>query len=301
MKGKMRILIAYDGSKCADAALADLRRAGLPTQAQAHVVSVYAEWMPASFSYEIAASESSGYVCLEEEKDALERARHAVRVVKSSFPEWAIDAMAYVGSPAAVILHCADELKTHLIVLGSHGRSGFARLLLGSVSQKVLHAAHCNVRIARGRPEKSPSPIRLIVGVDGSAGADAAVRAIAKRHWPQDSEARIVNAPFILPPSTANYAVSETVKQLATENAKVEQAIETAAGKLRGAGLSVSTIAKKEDVRQLLISEADAWRADCIFLGARGLGALSRFMLGSVSSAVSAHANCSVEVVREEE
>ena len=142
--------------------------------------------------------------------------------------------------------------------------------------------------------------VRLIVGVDGSTEAEEAVRAVSERRWPQGSEARIVNTPLALPPSIANYAVSETVKCLATERIRVEQAIAAAAGKLTAAGLAVSTIVKREDVRQLLISEAEAWRADCIFLGARGLGALKRFVLGSVSSAVTAHAHCSVEVVRDE-
>ena len=41
-----RIVIAYDGSPCADAAIADLRWAGLPAQAQAHVLSVADVWGP---------------------------------------------------------------------------------------------------------------------------------------------------------------------------------------------------------------------------------------------------------------
>jgi nucleotide-binding universal stress UspA family protein len=47
----------------------------------------------------------------------------------------------------------------------------------------------------------------------------------------------------------------------------------------------------------LLIAEAESWGADCIFVGARGMGRIGRFLLGSVSSAVAARAHCSVEVV----
>jgi len=57
MKEQMRILIAYDGSKCADAALADLQRTGLPQQAEAHVLSVYGDWIPPLLSYQLAATD----------------------------------------------------------------------------------------------------------------------------------------------------------------------------------------------------------------------------------------------------
>ena len=48
----------------------------------------------------------------------------------------------------------------------------------------------------------------------------------------------------------------------------------------------------------MILHEAGEWNADTIFVGARGIGRLKRFLLGSVSSAVAAHADCSVEVVR---
>jgi nucleotide-binding universal stress UspA family protein len=48
----------------------------------------------------------------------------------------------------------------------------------------------------------------------------------------------------------------------------------------------------------LLCSEAENLMADCIFVGARGMGRLERFLIGSVSLGVAARAHCSVEVVR---
>jgi nucleotide-binding universal stress UspA family protein len=55
---------------------------------------------------------------------------------------------------------------------------------------------------------------------------------------------------------------------------------------------------KDGEPKSLLIAEAKSWSADCIFMGARGMGRIERFLLGSVSSAVAARAHCSVEVVR---
>jgi nucleotide-binding universal stress UspA family protein len=50
--------------------------------------------------------------------------------------------------------------------------------------------------------------------------------------------------------------------------------------------------------RQVIVEEAESWGADLIVMGSRGLGAWSRLLLGSVSSAVVHHAKCSVEIVR---
>jgi nucleotide-binding universal stress UspA family protein len=300
MKDKMKILIAYDESECADAALADLKRAGLPRKAEAHVLSVYAEWILAPPSFGSLESRFTTYL-EHAERDTLATARRAREAVKSSFPDWEVHTEAFAGSPAGVILTRAEALKADLIVLGSHGRSGLARLLLGSVSQKVLHAAPCAVRIARGFEKASEKAVRLIVGVDGSPGAEGAFNAVAARHWPHGSEARIVNGfPAIHPmgPDFASVAIAEWI---ADEKARVGGMIKTAIGRLKGAGLTVSTAMKEEDARQSLIDEAKTWGADCIFVGARGMGAIDRFLVGSVSSYVATHAPCSVEVVREEE
>ncbi len=300
MKDKMKILIAYDGSEYADAALADLNRAGLPRKVEAHVLSVYAELMPAPSSFGMVETDFTRYT-QELEKDALEMARRARATLKSEFPDWEVHAEAATGSPAGLILDKADALKSDLIVVGSHGRSAIGRLLLGSVSQKVLHAAHGSVRIARGCQKKPETPIRVIVGVDGSAGAEAAVKAVAARHWPHGSEARIINSFPVLPTVGTEYAAVAIAEWFAEEKIRANEAVEKAVGRLKGAGLTVSKATKEEDARHSLIGEAEAWKADCIFVGSKGLGAIERFLLGSVSSFVATHAQCSVEVVREEQ
>ena len=73
----------------------------------------------------------------------------------------------------------------------------------------------------------------------------------------------------------------------------------SASEKLRAAGMEVQeSLMRPGDPKRLLVEEAEAWSADCIFVGARGLGRVQRILLGSVSGAVAARASCSVEVVR---
>ena len=79
---------------------------------------------------------------------------------------------------------------------------------------------------------------------------------------------------------------------------QVRQIFEPSADKLRSAGLNAAVMIRRGNPTDQLLEEAESWGADCIFLGPKGTRGIDRLLLGSVSSAVSARANCSVEIVR---
>jgi nucleotide-binding universal stress UspA family protein len=192
-----------------------------------------------------------------------------------------------------------------LIVVGSQGRSALGRLVLGSVSQAVVTHARCSVRVARDHGAEANRPVRIIIGVDGSAASLAAVRAVAERSWPPDSDVRVISAiDASLSTSVELPALQEWTEpdDAAThpenKDAWVDKMVASVANTLRSAGLNVSTHIQKGDPKKVLIDEAERWGADCIFVGARGLNRIERLLLGSVSTAVATRARCSVEVVR---
>jgi nucleotide-binding universal stress UspA family protein len=285
----MKILIAYDGSSCADLALEDMRQAGLPRLAEAVVLSVSELWMPVVESAGAGAARIVGTLPISLEK-AESLARRACERVQEYFPDWTVKAEARSGSPAGVVIEKADEWRPDLIVVGSHGRSALGRFMLGSVSQKVVTEAHCSARVARCCGSDPQAPARLLIGVDGSPDAEAAVTAVATRIWPADSEARVVMA--------LDDVVSEVIDQIEGGRAWIHETIEAAGARLRAAGLTVSSQIRKGDPKSILPAEAASWGADCIFVGARGLSRIERFRLGSVSAATAGRAHCSVEVVR---
>jgi hypothetical protein len=91
------------------------------------------------------------------------------------------------------------------------------------VSQKVLREAPCSVRVARGISKSADEPVRLVVGVDASKGAEAAVKAIATRHWPKRSEVRVAAAlgafpPTTIPPIAPKHIPAELLEQILTAN-----------------------------------------------------------------------------------
>jgi nucleotide-binding universal stress UspA family protein len=311
----MKILIAYDGSDCADAALDDLQRAGLPGEAEAQIISVAEVWLPPAPSSnpemperanevktraDIKQSYSRGRAAM---KAALALAERAKDRVQTNFSGWKVSAEASSGSPAWEVVFRADEWKPDLVVIGSHGRTALGRFVLGSVSQRVLTEARCSVRIARGRLEEPDTPVRIIVGIDGSPGSEEALRAVAARKWPANSEVKviIVDDPFvspilgdIIPP------LAGTIEESNAEDfARDEEMLARFAAMLSDTEIKVLTEIRLGDPKKELPHAAEEWGADCIFVGSAGFSnRLERFVLGSISAAVAARAHCSVEVVR---
>ena len=322
----MRIVIGYDGSESGDAALEDLRRAGLSPDSEAVVLSV-ADVSPAAMAGFGPLADGGGLGApgelsgvsdpvaatthAELTHDALTRARAdadgAAARLRGWFPRWTVRADARAGSPYSELVALAEEWSADLIVVGSHGRSGAGRLILGSVSQNVLSHATCSVRISRAaapaRTGAADAPVRLLVGIDGSPDAAAAVSAVRDRHWPPRSEARVVTT-VDLKLVTALKALSwiggpKPAPPAGDGPSWARHAADAVSEDLRDAGLTVAASVVEGDPKRVLPTEAESWGADCIFVGAKGHSRLERFLLGSVSASVAARAHCSVEVVRQ--
>lgn len=293
----MKILVGYDGSKYADAAIDDLVNAGLPKQGTALAVSVAEVWMPPTDSP--AEDENGGtnpYVAelarhyeevgRREVAEAEASAKHAQERIHSILPGWDVRFAATYGSPAWEILSAADDFQADLIVVGSQGRTGLSRFVLGSISQKVLSTAHCSVRVARGHIEVDPSPERIVIGFDGTEGSIAAADAVARRNWSQGSEVRLIAA-----------GVHEEGSPVGRE--WIERAAHGPLKSIQAAGYAAELVISSGNPKRILVEEAEKWDADCIFVGATSaVGRLERYLIGSTSSAIASRAHCSVEVVR---
>lgn len=310
----MKLLIAYDGSACSDLALDDLAKAGLPEKGEALIMSVAEVWLPpkngnnGTNGYKI-----SPYIeeiiqkHYEKGKKAVAEAdtfaKHALHKLKTILPDWEIKTEATYGSPGWEILDRAVRYQPDLIVVGSHGHSVVNRLLLGSISQKIVGEAECSVRVARGKSASGSAAQKIIIGFDGSDGAHAAVETVASRSWQKNAQIRLVSVTDLIIPSAIGRfipPVAEWVEvEIKTEREWIEKMAENALIKLRGKGLTTDLKIIAGNPKEVLVEEATRWKADCIFVGANALGSkLERFLIGSVATAVTARAHCSVEVIR---
>ena len=309
----MKILIGYDGSEAAAAVLEDLQHAGLPADAEALVMSVADVFVPPPVD-EVLDNTFPMYVP-EGVRFAHERARRklgqaedlakaASEQLRTEFPSWRVSHQAEADSPAWALIRKGDEWKPDLIVMGARGHSVLGgRLILGSISQRVLYESHCSVRIARHSEAKTGEPVRILIGVDNSSDSNAAVDAVCNRNWPKGTEVGLlVVVDTVMPVAAAATDGSSAVKWIEVADEKnwdqVREIFEPWAERIRQAGLHAEVLIRRGNPTDELLDEAHTWGAGCIFVGAKGTRGIDRLLLGSVSSAVAARAHCSVEVVR---
>ena len=308
----MKLIIAYDGSESSDAAIADLQWAGLPKDVDALIMSLADVFLPPPINEEI--DDTFPFQVPSGVLRAHARAEHAVEQaqvlakqasdkVRESFPQWKIRHEAYADSPAWAVIKKADEWKPDLVVVGAQGHSLMGgRLILGSVSQRILYEATCSVRIARSRRERAGSLPRIVIGVDGSTYSGAAIDAVGKREWPKGTQVRLLTVVDTVMPVPADPSEPANLKWIEVEHEEdwdqVHKIFEPAVEKLRSAGLDAAVMIRRGNPKDQVLEEAETWDADCVFLGAKGIRGVDRLLLGSVSSAVAARAHCSVEIVR---
>lgn len=145
--------------------------------------------------------------------------------------------------------------------------------------------------------------MRILLAIDGSPPSKAAVDEVCRRPWPPASEVRLitVRCPIEL------LRIRENLRQPAPGDDIFEQSgwdslkfLDDAALQLAQCApdLHVTPVILEGQPKEVILDEAESWGADLIMVGARGYGAVSRFLLGSVSFAVALNATCSVEIVR---
>ena len=146
--------------------------------------------------------------------------------------------------------------------------------------------------------------MKVLLAIDGSQCSDEATDQISDRPWPEGSEVKVLSAfELPLPPTPEGWALPasylDEMDRVARDHAKavVERAERKLKSKLDKA-VTISSEFLPGPSRTVILDEAEKWNADLIVVGSHGYRAWERFLLGSVSQSVVAHAKCSVEVVR---
>lgn len=205
------------------------------------------------------------------------------------------------GAPAEMICRRAEDGGADLIVMTSHGRTGFSRTWLGSVADAVMR--HVSIPVLMLRPERPaihrsaavPLIERILVPVDGSMASNTILPAaaeLAKAASATLSLLRVVPVVPILVPYDPTLSVNalplipDTVatKRLADESA--EQVEEMARNLHQETGLSVEgRVVVGENTAKSIVDFASAHRMDAIAMATHGRGA-SRWLIGSVADKV---------------
>ena len=193
------------------------------------------------------------------------------------------------GAVAPVILKRTPK-RDGLLVVGSQGLDALDRFMLGSVSAKLIHHATCPVLVVKG--EAAPLQ-RITLAIDGSSASAKALAFVLSKFRPNRSTGKggcvqiHVSVIHVMPFSKYPELKEAGLRLL-------EQSVQ----KLIKAGFTAEPVCELGRPAEEIIKVAAAQHADLIVMGAKGLGAITRFLIGSVSTRVVQHANCTVLVVR---
>ena len=272
-----KVLLATDGSN--DAALAARTAADVcdRTGAELHLVHVWFYVPPARLR---------PFMGAELKKLGQEILDEGVKRVEKSGGRLA-DAHLVEGRAADEILDLAERIGADLVVIGSRGLGSVGRIALGSVSEAVLHHARCPVLVLRGGENAWP-PERVVFGDDGSEAARAAgdlgaslcahggARALLLHAFPRLPEVDAEGRRF--DPRIADDELKSAQKALLERSRELESRL----GSRPKARVAVGDAA----ACLLEAAEEDAPERTLLVVGSRGLGAIGRLRLGSVSTKV---------------
>lgn len=213
------------------------------------------------------------------------------------------------GSPRRMISAFGKEWNADLLMVGAHEDSQLARLFLGSTALSVMRHAPCSVEIVRtfhkNEGSARDSGMKILVATDGSECSVAALRSVAHRPWPPGTRIKVISIPEFILGGSPTFLETHQLKEFRdlgdASIAEAKACIAAACEILSHSPLPVTAEVPEYEDRpyQVILHEADLWRADLIVVGSHGRGGFDRIVMGSVSEAVGLHAKCSVEIIRE--
>ena len=210
------------------------------------------------------------------------------------------------GRPAACVSRVAEEVRATLIVMGTHGRTGWDRLLLGSVAEAVVREAPCPVLTMRLSPEAadaerhgSATIAQVLVPLDFSEFAQEAFEYAAMLAKQFGAKVRLVHAmeSAAYPLDFALFGVSEAAALRGRIQARLHELMSV----LKADGVEAEVVCETGTAAEVIVKEAGRFppgAKGAIVMGTHGRRGLNRLALGSVAEYVVRHAACPVFTVK---
>lgn len=288
-----RILCPIDFSEYSEHALDFAVRLGAWYRASVEVIHVLPLLPPSSVS---PLGEASRQVAEKHLAQAVDRC---------SRPDVKVEPALIESSDAAgAIIKRADEIEADMIVTGSHGRTGFSRVLLGSVVEALLHRSHRPVlvvpsHLAASRRARPVGFKRVVCAIDFSAASLAGLEyalSIA-----EEADARLTLLNVIERPPELEHSPLEPDFDVDRYHAEAEAQqltkLQALVPEHAGEYCTVKMAVLEGSASRQLLQMAAAQDADLIVIGVHGRNALDVAIFGSTSKDVVVKAQCPVLVV----
>ena len=199
------------------------------------------------------------------------------------------------------ILAQADRLQANLVVMGTHGRSGFERLFLGSTAEKVLRKARCPVMtVPPNTPDAMPSGLapfkRIVCGIDFSQSSQVALdyaMSLAQENAAALTVVHIIDTH----PIYVDFAPPAAIDLQAWTEQATSRLHQMVPEGVRAACRVAEQVRKGTPSREML-TLAQELDADLIVLGVHGRRAADVLFFGSTTHYVIREAHCAVLTIR---
>jgi nucleotide-binding universal stress UspA family protein len=179
------------------------------------------------------------------------------------------------------IMNKIEELRPDLIVMGTHGRTGVSKLLMGSVAEKILRHAPCNVMTLRADSSIAGEENgfgRVLVPVDFSDYSQRALRVARQLIAEAGGTLHLVH---VVEPSHSPFRTGEPTSRL-LEDPTLASKYKVALDSMLGMSPGGIRVTEGHVAAQILVVR-DSLDASLVVMGTRGLSGLKHFVLGSVT------------------
>jgi nucleotide-binding universal stress UspA family protein len=268
-----KLLLASDGSEFSEGAIREAILLAKTCSSKLYVISVAEVLDIREFAddYPLAAVESLETALrkhLESVKEMAEKEGIVCEIILSQGKE-----------ASKLIIDEAVKNNAELIIMGRHGRTGITRIMMGSVTAKVIGDAPCKVLVV---PRFSRISLeKILVPTDGSIYSDLAVReaiSIAKRIGSSLIALSVYKR-------DANYELAEATIGIVKELAEKE-------------GVKFEALTLKGEPHEVIVNTVEKKNAGFMVVGSHGRSGIERLLMGSVTERVIGHAGCPILVVR---
>jgi len=268
-----KLLLASDGSEFSQGAIREAINLAKTCSSKLYVISVaevpdireFADTYPVAAVDQL---ETAVRQHLESVKEMAEKEGIVCEIILSRGPE-----------PSKYIVDEASKNNVELIIMGRHGRTGITRIMMGSVTAKVIGDTPCKVMVV---PRFSRISLeKILVPTDGSIFSDLASReavSIAKRVGSSLIALSVYK-------KDANFELAEASVGILKELAERE-------------GVKVEALTLKGEPHEVIVDTVEKKQAGFMVIGSHGRSGLERLLMGSVTERVIGHAGCPILVVR---
>lgn len=207
-----------------------------------------------------------------------------------------VEAIICEGEPPEVIVDIAREKKVELISMGTYGRKGLRRLIMGSVTSKVILNAPCDVMVVKRQCSECTGEYRsILVPFDGSVFSRKALEHATELSKIDDADITVL---YVIPryEEMIEFFRTDSIKRAMLDEAN--RILDVAKVIAKERAVTIATMVKEGHAGDEIIETASMLKNDLIVIGTYGWKGVSRAIMGSTTERVIMNALCPVLVVK---